>query len=477
MLHISSFSIEELNNFYNYKNCSIDDIESDLLILYGENGSGKTTILNLIFHLLSPKKGQGHMNAIARVPFKSIKVFLSDKTVISAVRENDNAGYPVIFRISKPKTKVIEYYFVPERYRDRYYSELLEQEITKYDQKLSNNKKSNVSFTKLINAKNYSSIHVDESAHHKYISAIDNLGITCYFMATDRRIRCDLIEEKRVSRRPNQEVESNRDDIISRVQTQYLKEALSSAMRYTNKQIIKASNTGSKNTYDIYSDLIKRISSEEATPENINIDNALDKLISLSKESNRFSELGLSPELEFHSIQTSIENSSSSNIPVLYKILLPYIDSLSARFSALQPIAIVIETFLSLLNDLFKHKTVNFSPTDGFMIYGPNGDSPLDTEQLSSGEQQLLLMFCYLLVSNDNHSIFMIDEPEISLNIKWQRQLIGAMRRITKGSKNQIIIATHSIELLSQYGDKVIELDPSISNEKNTLNDNSKENH
>ena len=58
MLHISSFSIEELNNFYNYKNCSIDDIESDLLILYGENGSGKTTILNLIFHLLSQKKGK-----------------------------------------------------------------------------------------------------------------------------------------------------------------------------------------------------------------------------------------------------------------------------------------------------------------------------------------------------------------------------------------------------------------------------------
>lgn len=53
----------------------------------------------------------------------------------------------------------------------------------------------------------------------------------------------------------------------------------------------------------------------------------------------------------------------------------------------------------------------------------------------------------------------MIDEPEISLNIKWQRQLIQSLLDITDGATIQFIFASHSIELLSQHKDRVIKVE------------------
>ena len=84
--------------------------------------------------------------------------------------------------------------------------------------------------------------------------------------------------------------------------------------------------------------------------------------------------------------------------------------------------------------------------------------SKLKIDQLSSGEKQLLLLFCNLLPARDNPSIFIIDEPEISLNVEWQRNLIRVLLELTEESPIQFIFATHSIEFLTQYEENVIDL-------------------
>ena len=77
---------------------------------------------------------------------------------------------------------------------------------------------------------------------------------------------------------------------------------------------------------------------------------------------------------------------------------------------------------------------------------------------LSSGERQLLLLFSNLFVLSSQNSIFIVDEPELSLNVKWQRQLIKHLLSFTERSKVQFILATHSIELLTQYKECVLAL-------------------
>ncbi|KHD09288.1 hypothetical protein PN36_34135 [Candidatus Thiomargarita nelsonii] len=86
---------------------------------------------------------------------------------------------------------------------------------------------------------------------------------------------------------------------------------------------------------------------------------------------------------------------------------------------------------------------------------------------LSSGEKQLLLLFCNTLIARDKATIFIIDEPEISLNIKWQRQLIRTLLNFTKDSQVQFLFATHSIELLSQYRSNVVKLSNIVDGENN----------
>ena len=52
-------------------------------------------------------------------------------------------------------------------------------------------------------------------------------------------------------------------------------------------------------------------------------------------------------------------------------------------------------------------------------------EDEIKLDWLSSGEQQLLFMLCAVALMRDNDSLVLIDEPEISLNIKWQRKING----------------------------------------------------
>src|SRR6266704_2357742 len=91
---ISRVTVDRLFNLYSYelppKSQRADF--SRLLILYGDNGSGKTTILQLLFHLLSPEVMRGHKSFVARTMFQSMVVRFANGTTVSASRETARTG-------------------------------------------------------------------------------------------------------------------------------------------------------------------------------------------------------------------------------------------------------------------------------------------------------------------------------------------------------------------------------------------------
>jgi ABC-type glutathione transport system ATPase component len=95
----------------------------------------------------------------------------------------------------------------------------------------------------------------------------------------------------------------------------------------------------------------------------------------------------------------------------------------------------------------------------GLQIQLESGET-LGPEQLSSGECHIILLLTNALLARDGSKLFLIDEPELSLNVKWQRQVIRSLLACTEGSGVQFVIATHSIELLSGYRDNVERLVP-----------------
>ena len=66
--------------------------------------------------------------------------------------------------------------------------------------------------------------------------------------------------------------------------------------------------------------------------------------------------------------------------------------------------------------------------------------------QLSSGEKQMLAILMTVLVENREKYVLLMDEPEISLHIDWQQQLIDLIRQLNPNV--QIILSTHSPALI-----------------------------
>lgn len=71
---------------------------------------------------------------------------------------------------------------------------------------------------------------------------------------------------------------------------------------------------------------------------------------------------------------------------------------------------------------------------------------------LSSGEKQLLFLLIETLVANVN--TILIDEPELSMHVDWQKTLVRSMQLLNPNA--QIILATHSPEIMADIPDDKI---------------------
>ena len=89
----------------------------------------------------------------------------------------------------------------------------------------------------------------------------------------------------------------------------------------------------------------------------------------------------------------------------------------------------------------FRYNTANFSFT--ITRTEPNG-SPraIQLEKLSSGEKQLVSVFCQLYLSKHATYFVLIDEPELSLSVPWQRKFLLDIR--SGDFCSGLVAATHS---------------------------------
>ncbi len=115
-----------------------------------------------------------------------------------------------------------------------------------------------------------------------------------------------------------------------------------------------------------------------------------------------------------------------------------------------------IQSFFKLINKQFAstNKTIEIDPQSNKLVFKQK-DSIIQLEQLSSGEKQFLLIMFKAFLMEEKPYILLMDEPEISMHIDWQFELINTIRELNP--KCQIIIATHSPGMFGDgWGDKVV---------------------
>lgn len=75
---------------------------------------------------------------------------------------------------------------------------------------------------------------------------------------------------------------------------------------------------------------------------------------------------------------------------------------------------------------------------------------------LSSGERHLLVLLTIFVIEGNRRHLFMVDEPEISLNMIWQRKLLPLLSELAPNAK--IIVASHSPSVARANSNYLVEL-------------------
>lgn len=115
--------------------------------------------------------------------------------------------------------------------------------------------------------------------------------------------------------------------------------------------------------------------------------------------------------------------------------------------------------FKDIVNEILIDKRITVSDTGKIGVVMNNGTS-LPLNRLSSGEKQILIMFYALLFHAEPGSIVILDEPEISLHVCWQQKLGRYFSDICRVREIQMIVATHSPQVIHDMWDSARELRP-----------------
>ena len=78
-------------------------------------------------------------------------------------------------------------------------------------------------------------------------------------------------------------------------------------------------------------------------------------------------------------------------------------------------------------------------------------------DALSSGEKHLLVLLTIFVIEGSNRQLFMVDEPEISLNMKWQKKLLPLLHELAPNA--EIIVASHSPSIAHENSQYLVELE------------------
>ncbi|WP_433861241.1 AAA family ATPase [Pseudomonas thivervalensis] len=115
-----------------------------------------------------------------------------------------------------------------------------------------------------------------------------------------------------------------------------------------------------------------------------------------------------------------------------------------------------IKEFLMVVNRFFQPSKKDIVVDAVGKLKVLQGGKFIDLENLSSGEKQLIILLVHSRFGSTKTNSFVIDEPELSLHMRWQEMLVDAL---TENNKvNQFIFATHSPEIVGLLKDKCIRI-------------------
>lgn len=446
-MKLISLYVEGLYGCYNYD----VSFNSDVTFLYGENGCGKTTILNITEAIIT-----GKIFELFDYKFKTIKLVYTKKidntepeNILLTLRkriihvEFENKSYDLELNIG---TRDFQSYERINLETNRYYFD--EYPFLTKIQELFNSvylplnrsiRTRNIEMDYLLARRYRNKVEFEEQIYPDSNIQDWNIKIIEYLT----REKCSKINLR-----------------ISKINDEFRNNVLKSLLEIGNQRSLSETIKDIKNNRNFIQNLVKD----------------KDKYINILKDLNL---LTTSEEKKYSQFFEDFINEylNLKNIPknqifdfiLRFKEISKIKNLLNIAKEAEHKKALArkpIEIFLKTMNDFVQSgediKTIEINTEGSIFFKTKNSDDQISLIHLSSGEKQLLMFFWNLVfqVENNSPSIFVVDEPELSLHLSWQKSFVDKTLEINKNI--QLIFATHSPEIIGRRRDKMFKLKKTI---------------
>lgn len=438
MVKLVGLKIDKLHGYFNYD----VSFNSDINFLYGDNGCGKTTILNIITYIIT-----GKIYELFQYNFKKIILeYSSDKTnninsIIISYEEMENNIKVNLLGEKDEKEGLLKsqsYGYMNGNTDDKedierfYFSEypVLKdiKDVFKYIY-LPLNRNSN-----FINEYPFLLKRKSVTSKYRMSHEFDTTLLDVEYLIKNANNRVNFVL--------NQINENFSDDILK----SFLDVENTSNIDLIIKYMNSLNNDEIEGIKQKYTQVLKTIKKwDEETEVKINaFFNSLTTDIDRAKKQNDVKIALLLKLSELTKISNIITKAEDTELN---------------KKKHKQPIDDFVKTVNSFISGNVNKKEI-FIDTIGTIYLRTSRNKRIDIQHLSSGEKQIVTFFAYLIfgLKNTNQSIFIVDEPELSLHLNWQRKFVDAIMSIN--SNVQLIFATHAPEIIGRHRDKAIKLIP-----------------
>lgn len=398
---------------------------SDVNIIIGKNGTGKTTFMNILHAVLA-----ADVYALEENEFESAKVTLGQggrkRTIKAAKIEDDGYPFPLIeYQISKRKFRIrlmgVEERRYPTSIRRRFQEEAA-------------------------------------VVRHELAELVAVTSLSVY------RLRHD----------DDYEVRDNRGTRVVSPVDYRLGQALRGLTQYQLELSQKARGVSAK----LQTDVLASILYGEEDAQDVGYELSFDKSSEQNRLTSAYAQLNslnseIRKKIRFHvnAIDETIDSITSDKLgdgaaarkvvdikplEALRKTRRIIDLSLSAK-NKTQEIYSQVDKFLSIVREFIPDKVFEFE-AGRLVIKTAHGE--VGHERLSSGEKQLIILLIEALLQDCRPHVFLADEPELSLHIAWQRMVLPAVKDLNPSA--QIIAATHSPEVASKYPDSIFDMESMV---------------
>lgn len=440
MLRVSSVSVVGLFGIYDH-NFSLN-AEDRVTILHGPNGVGKTILLKCLSSLFN-----GHYSYLRRTPFRSFSVTLSDRSQVTIERGSVDGKMPKRssrdeaieltaevrvggnkqVHVIKPSADIVRLATMIEQ-RSPYVSRIAEE--TWYDRQT---------------LRSFSAEELVEVYGEVLEGRVSRLreAEPEALQALRKRVRVSLIDTERLAA-------IGADDFGPR------RSSTSAVNAYANqlqRQLEITLAQYGRSAQQLDQSFFQRLIQEHT--ESISLEDLKRRMEQLEERQRELSEIGLLEKVPARPFDLdSLSDDDRANLRAMTLFLLDSEKKISAFDSVAERLKLLVESARSK----FKNKYLTISKDRGMQVAGAGGVA-LDLSALSSGEQHEIVLMYELLFKTQPNSLILIDEPELSLHVAWQRLFLPELLSVAKTVGFDVLVATHSPFIVGGRTDLMIGLD------------------